>query len=290
MQLRDKIVTAVCRTVDGIEWTSWLVKQDGNEQVEQDSASVIFSGTTTEELMASIELPEDVTERLAGEITVPLRASELLMRVMEFPSSDKDEIVSMVGFQVDKISPFPIDQLAVSHEILHQNEETSLVLMAASKRSHIDAIGEIFEKKGVRIHSIDARVLGWMKLLKDEGHLPDEGCEIIIIDDRIDFSLVVLLSGIPVAFRMLQIQTDDMDIAEELAYEISYTLTTLDTEHDLPPPTAIQFWNYDDLSANLRAMLSKKSGLPVHHHPLDSLPALYLSPPLSSLPEVPELQ
>lgn len=274
MQIRDKIITAVCRTVDGIEWTSRQVKQDGNEQVEQDSASVIFSGTTTEELMASIELPEDVTERLAGEITVPLRASELLMRVMELPSSDEDEIVNMVEFQVDKISPFPIDQLAISHEILHQTEESSLVLMAASKRSHIDAIGDIFEKKGVRIHSIDARVLGWMKLLEDEGHIPAEGCEIIIIDDRIDFSLVVLLSGIPVAFRMLQPQTDEVNIAEELAYEISYTLTTLDTEHDFPAPVAIQVWDYDDLSTNLRAMLSEKSGLPVHHHSLASLPVL----------------
>jgi len=274
MKIRDKIITAVCRTMDGIEWTSWQIKPDGAERVQQDAVPVDFSGDTTEELIASIELPDNVTEHLTGDITVPLRTSELLMRVMELPAVEEDEITDMVGFQIDKISPFPSDQLAISHEVLRQTEETSLVLMAAAKRSCIDAIGDIFKEKGVRIHGIDARVLGWMKLLEDEGHVAGDDCETFIIDDGIDFSLVVVESGIPVAFRMLDTQTDDMNAVDELAYEIGYTLTLLDTEHDLPSPSAIQFWSHGDLAKGLIAKLSEKSGLPVHHHPLDSLPPL----------------
>ena len=274
MQMRDKTITAVCRTVDGIEWTSWQIKQDGTEPVSQDSIPVAFSGDTTEELMTSAELPENVAELLAGDITVALRTSELLMRVMEFPTVAEDEIADMVGFQVDKISPFPIDQLALSHEILQQTEETALVLMAAAKRSCIDAIGDLFKKKGVRIHSIDARVLGWMKLLRDEGHIGPEGCEIFIIDDGIDFSLAIVADGVPMAFRILDAQADDMNVVEELVYEIGYTLTTLDTERDLPAPSAIQFWSHGDLSAGLRSKLAEKSGLPVHAHQLALLPPL----------------
>jgi len=274
MRIHDKIITAVCRTVDGIEWTSWQIKPDGAEQVQQDAVPVDFSGDTTDELIASIELPENVTDHLTGDITVPLRTSELLMRVMEFPTVEVGEIADMVGFQIDKISPFPSDQLAVSHEVLRQTEDTSLVLMAAAKRSCIDAIGDIFNEKGVRIHSIDARVLGWMKLLDDEGHIADEGCEIFIIADVIDFSLVVVESGIPVAFRMLDAQTDDVNAVDELAHEIGYTLTTLDTERDLPAPSAIQFWSHGDLAENLCAKLSEKCGLPIQHHPLASLPPL----------------
>ncbi len=274
MQMRDKIITTVCRTVDGIEWTSFQTKPDGAELVQQDSVPVAFSGETTEEVMASIELPENVTEHLDGDITVPLRTSELLMRVMEFPTVEEGEIRDMLGFQIDKISPFPVDQLAISHEVLQQTEETSLVLMAAAKRSCIDAIGDIFKEKGVRIHSIDARVLGWMKLLRDEGHVGTDGCEIFIIDDGIDFSLVVVAAGIPMAFRMLDAQTDDMNVVEELIHEIGYTLTTLDSERDLPAPSAIQFWSHGDLPAGMRAKLSEKCGLPVHPHQLALLPPL----------------
>ena len=274
MKMREKTITAVCRTVDGIEWTSWKIKPDDAELAQQDTAPVDFSGDTTEELIASIELPENVTEQLAGDITVPLRTAELLMRIMEFPTVEKGEIADMVGFQIDKISPFPPEQLAISHEVLQQTEESSLVLMAAAKRSCIDAIGDTFEEKGVRVHGIDVRVLGWMGLMEDEGHVADDDCEIFIIDDGIDFSLAVVASGIPAAFRMLDTKLIDTTAVDELATEISYTLTTLDTERDLPAPSAIRFWSLGALAADIRDKLSEKSGLPVSHHSLASLPPL----------------
>ena len=80
--MQEKNITSVCRTPDGIEWTTWKVKSDGAERVQQDSAEIVLSGETTEEILASIELPEHVIEHLTGDITVPLRTSELLMRVM----------------------------------------------------------------------------------------------------------------------------------------------------------------------------------------------------------------
>jgi len=272
--MRDKTITAACRTVDGIEWTSLLVKQDGTEPIQQDSLPIAISGETVEEQLASIELPEDIANHLKGDIAVALRTSELLMRIMEFPSLDAEEIADMVGFQIDKISPFPSEQLAISHEVLHQSESASLVLMAAAKRTCIDGIGEAFKEKGVRIHSIDARVLGWVRLLHDARHIASAGCEISIIDDGIDFSLAVFSDGIPVAFRMLDAQTDSMELVEELASEVGYTLTTLDTEHDLPSPSAIQFWSHSELPGGMRTKLSEKCGLPIHYHQLSILPPL----------------
>lgn len=274
MKMREKTITAVSRTVDGIEWTSWKIKPDSAELAQQDAADVELSGDTPEEIIASIELPENVTEHLTGDITVPLRTSELLMRVMELPSVEEDEITDMVGFQIDKISPFPQEQLAISHEVLRQTEETSLVLMAAAKRNCIDTLGDTFETKGIRVHGIDARVLGWMKLMEDEGHVSSDQCEIFIIDDHIDFSLVVIDSGTPIAFRMLDTPDADTNTVEALAGEIGYTLTTLETERDLPAPAAIHFWSRDELAEDVRAKLSEKSGIPVHHHPLLSLPPL----------------
>lgn len=274
MQMREKIITAVCRTVEGIEWSSLKIRQDGSEPLQQDSVPVAFSGETAEEIMASIELPEGLAENIKGNVIVPLRSADLLMRVMELPATQDDEITDMVGFQVDKISPFPTDQIAISHEVLQQSEDTSLVLMVAAKRSCIDSIGDAFGEKGIRIHSIDSRDLGWMQLLNDGDHVSQEGCEIIILDDGIEFSLVVVNDGIPIAFRMLHAQSDKTDVIEELAYEIGYTLISLDAEHDLAPPSAIQYWSHGELSATLREQLADKSGLTIHPHSLGDLPPL----------------
>jgi hypothetical protein len=274
MQMRDRYITAACRTADGIEWTILKIKPDGTELAGQDRMSMALSGDTAEAMLASAELPEALADQLKGDVTIPLRSAELLMRVADLPTTDAAEIANMVGFQIDKISPFPSDQLAVSHEVLHQTEGHSLVLMAAAKRPCIDAIGDFFEAKGVRVHSIDARVLGWLQLLADAGHVPGTGCEIFIIDDDIDFTLVVVCDGAPLALRSLHANPEDPGAAGDLAYEIGYALATLDTEREMPAPAAIQYWSGTGLPATLRANLEEKSSLPLHSHDLGTLPPL----------------
>jgi hypothetical protein len=274
MQMRDKIITAICRTVEGLEWTTVKVGQDGVEPVRQESLPLAFSGETAEELVASIELPEEVVENIKGDISVPLRSADLLMRVMELPATQADEIADMAALQIDKIAPFPSDQLAFSHEVLQQSEDTSLVLMVAAKRSCIDRLGDTFKEKGIHIHSIDSRDLGWMQLLNDAGHIASEGCEIIVIADGVGFSLIIANHGIPIAFRVLHAPDSDPDGLDEIVYEIGYTLTTLDTEHDLKPPSAIQYWSQDGLPSKLRAQLAEKSGLKIQSRSLTELPPL----------------
>lgn len=274
MRMRERTITAISRTSDGIEWTSCRVKPDGVEQLSQDTATVAFSGESADEILASIELPEHVSEDLSGDITVSLRTSELLMRVMEFPTVDEDEIADMVGFQIDKFSPFPQEQLAVSHEVLQRAEASSLVLLIAAKRECIDTIGDTFNAKGVRIHGIDARVLGWLKLLKDEGHVSGDGCELIIIDDDIDTTLIVIADGMPVAIRLIDAAVANGTTLDELTEEIGYTLTTLETEFDLPEPTGIQFWSHTDLVQSLRMQWAERSGLEIVSHQLAELPPL----------------
>ena len=274
MRIRDKIITATCRTEEGIEWTSLKIKQDGTESIQQDTQPAPKPDEQVNDALASIPLPDELIETLKGDITVALRTSELLMRTMEFPTVDHGEIADMVGFQVDKISPFPVDQLAIAHEILRQTEDSTHVLMAAAKRDCVDAIGDAFQNKGVHIHSIDARVLGWIKLLRDDGHISETGCEILLIDDSIDLTLAVLSDGIPIAFRSLHEHLDDMNVVDELVYEISYTLATLDAEHDLPEEKKIHFWSNRVIPAPLLTKLKEKTGLGIYHNSLEELPPL----------------
>lgn len=274
MRIRDKIYTAACRIPDGIEWTSISVKQDGTEPVAQNSMMLDLPDDLSTETFSTLELPDNLSEQIKGEVTVAIRSSELLMRTMKFPTSDPAEIADMVEFQVDKISPFPVDQLAIAHEILETAEDSAQVLMAAAKRESIDSIGDAFEKQKVRIHRIDARVLGWLQLMKDSENLHASGCEILIIVDGIDFALVILHNTLPIAFRSLRAQLDDMTVVDELTYEMGYTLTTLDTEYDLPAPGAIHFWSHGEQPNALLGKLAEKTGLEVHHYDLNILPPL----------------
>lgn len=271
MRIRDKIITAVCRTVEGLEWSTVKVVSDGIEPIRQESISVAIS---EESSGLNIELPEEMIEQIKGDISVPLRTADLLMRVIELPAVQADELQNMAALQIDKISPFPADQIAFSHEVLQQSEDTSLVLLAIAKRSCIDHIGDAFKEKGIHIHSIDSRDLGWMRLLADAGHLAKDGCEIILINDGIEFSLIITRDGIPLAFRMLHVQVDAPQGVDKVVREMGYTLISLDAEYDLPSPSTIQYWSQESLSVALRTQLAEKSGLSVRPHSLDELPPL----------------
>jgi len=274
MRIRDKFITAACRTKEGIEWTTLKIKQDGNELVEQSAQALPLPDDAAEDALEGIQLPAGLSTHLAGDVTVAMGTSELLTRTMEFPTPDPSEIANMVGFQIDKVSPYPIDQLAIAHEILATKEEGADVLMAAAKRAQIDAIGDTFERAGIHIHSIDARVLGWLELLRSQEHIDSKGCEILIIDDGIDFTMAVLNDGIPISLRALHEDSDDMNVVEDLVHEISYTLTTLDAELDLPQPASIDIWNFESIPTALRTKLAEKSGLKIKHFDLGVLPPL----------------
>ncbi len=275
MRIRDKIITAACLTKEGLEWTSLKVNQDGAEPFDQARESfAVPEEVQGQAFESNVQLLDGIGSKLQGDITAAIRTAELLMRTMEFPTSDPAEIASMVGFQIDKFSPFPLDQLAVAHEILKETENGALVLMVAAKRDCIDAIGDTFGQKGIHIHSIDARILGWLHLLENGKHLSRSGCELIIFDDGIDFALAVLHDGQPLAFRSLQGHLADKSMADDLAEEINYTLTTLDADYDLPAPKSIDFWCIEEPSAPIMGELRLKSGLAVHMCDLGTLPPL----------------
>lgn len=274
MLIRDKIITAACLTRGGIEWTTRKKKPEGTETVEQGNLpfATVEEGVGT--AMVSVLLPDGIANKLKGDLTASIRTSELLMRTMEFPTADPAEIASMVGFQIDKISPFPLDEIAVSHEVLRTTENGALVLMVAAKRDCIDSIGDTFGEKNIHIHSIDARVLGWLNLIKSGKHISEAGCEILIIDDGIDYALTILLDGVPYAFRSLCASIADEEKADELAYEIGYTLTALDAERVLTAPGAVDYWSIDEPSTRMMDALRRKTGLPIRRNDLSTLPPL----------------
>ena len=99
--------------------------------------------------------------QINGEVVLGLTTDELLLKVVELPSVEDEDLAGMVELQADKLSPFPIEQMTVSHEVLSRTESSCTVLIAASPTRYIERLGAAFTDAGIKLERVDAAAMGW---------------------------------------------------------------------------------------------------------------------------------
>jgi len=228
-----------------VEWTALQSRKHRTEIVQQKSVDLEWPETVTD--MRSVEAAAFLKSKLPpikGRLGIAVPSDRVLMRVVELPSIDHEELMGMAELQVDKFSPFPSDQMALAIEVLHQSDESSRVLIAAIQHDYIDHLGEFLMKAGLYPQSVDVDILGWWTLIRDEGRLLGTGQEIIIIHDEACAQMVVARDGIPVIIRALDPSLDSQhpEFAGELAAEIEYTLMTLEGSWGSVKTSGMTLW------------------------------------------------
>jgi hypothetical protein len=139
----------------------------------------------------------------------------------------------MVQLQVDKFSPFPVDKMVVSHEVLAKRENGFVVLMAAALEEAISAGYRELESCGVRPGVVDACVLGRWQTLLDAGAVAPQGRQVVVVLEGTQPEIVVAQDGMPILFRQLgdASSLDAAALADEVLQETTYALTAIEMEH-----------------------------------------------------------
>lgn len=298
--MSQKQATAIVLRSDAVHLTT-LRQVKGVTEVEEQKR-LPFDPPLAPEEMQSVETAHRVRAaagHLKGDLCAAIPADKVLMRVVDLPTSDPDEMRSMADLQVDKFSPFPVEHMSVSVELLSQKDKSSRVLIVAVQRTVIDAAGVFFGAAGVLPRWVDVDVLGWWRLLKDHGAVPAAGRGVILLADRMATELIICQDGAPVVLRSLgtaQGITEE-EFHAELADEIGYSLTSLETERGVAETSKLSLWCWGDgappkvmvkaeaassavetrsgdLCPELAAKLREVCGLQVETRSLASLPEL----------------
>ena len=269
--------TGIHYTDREVEWVVMQKDRSGIEKVNEGKLSIphsFFKQETTQLFPAEI-LAED-RKNFKGIVTVSLPSFHLLMRVLELPSIDPSELADMVELQTDQFSPFPIDQLTISYEVLHQTSDHSRVLAVAAQRKSVDQLGELMKENNIYIRSLDAGILAWWSLLKTYANISQEGRVILILEDHTEFSMIVLDDGVPVCFRSLELFRDlsTPSVLNEIEEEVRYTLLALEAAYGTNEEVVINFWSTSDIPDALMKRLSGFAPLGVHLYDLTTLPTL----------------
>ncbi len=248
------------------------------------------SGASVEEgLLATGDSGLEVPKALDGVCAVlSVPSHQVVMRVLELPTADSEELASMVALQVDKFSPFPLDQMVVSHEVLVSREDGCFVLAAAARTTAIEAAGKRYTDAGIQIGRVDVLLLGRWKTLQDAGQLVMEGRETLVLLDGGSVDVLTHEGGVPVALSGLGEVSDpgDPETAEDLAQEITHLMMGLDSERGRSAMSSVSIWSEAQNGNMLAETLQKRLNQAVRQYSFEHVETA-LSGTVRRIPHVP---
>ena len=248
-----------------VEWTTLQHKKGGTETV----------GTRRAAFDPAAGFKPLIKEA-RGALALALPAHQVLTRVVELPTTDPVEMQGMVDLQVDKFSPFPLEQMTVGFEVLEQKEGHARVLIAAVQRDVILAASAPFVEAGLFPTRVDVSALGWWHLLKTGGRISEEGRQVTLILDAGEVELIISEKGVPLVFRSLgPVQEWTAEPVREMVAEVAYSLTVVETERGHTSAPGMTVWHRgDEPPPALAEGLRQEIGAVVAVHSLDGLSSL----------------
>ncbi len=273
MRKTNRTITAICPTREGIEWTILKVKPEETETLAQKRHAIERTETAPHGTVLHEHLPAFLANELKGDICTALPCRDMFFRTTDFPTTDPAEIASMVGFQIDKAAPFPAEQMAIAHEVLHRTDERTSTLMLSAQQHLIDHL-QGYNTGKHHLERIDVRILCWLELLAASGREQTEKLELHLYNDGIDLALVALHRNKPVFVRPLHIDLQEEHAAQELAYEIGYSFTSLENAHAFSRPGQLHVWSIEAFDEGLGEDIQALTGLGISTEYLHEIPPL----------------
>ena len=211
-----------------------------------------------------------------GQVTVGIPSEHLILRTIKLPAVDENELGSMVQLQADKFSPFPIESLVVSHEVLERKTDSCRVLIAGVKLDTVEELGKALDSGGIAPHRVDAAILGTWRLLREAGYSAHNGREIVLLLSDPQPEIMVLQDGLPIVFRSLGDcgGMSEAEFAEETAITVTQTLMSLELEHGFAGKCPVSVWHSGKSPELLAGKLRDCCQGEIALKSLESLPAV----------------
>ncbi len=242
--MRSTSITGLVTCRDRVAWTTlrrrkgeWEVVDRGEAQrpgEAGDAAAGPDGGTAWQgTACAGVHSP----------VRLALPADRALLRVLDLPSTDPAELRGMVDLQMDKLSPFPVEQLVTSFEILGARDGRTRVLAAALQRDVLDAAVEALAPARLVVREVDLDLLGWWDTLVEAGAQAEPGRAVHVVAGGDTLTLAAVQDGLPITFRAFARPDDPEALRAELDDEVRITLASIETEWGASPAVPrLVFW------------------------------------------------
>ncbi len=274
--MAKELTTALILRDRVAEWTT-LAREKSAWRIVEYQREPLESPASEPDDSARDERVRALSRRWPGAIHVGLPSESLLLRIVNLPNADANEMREMVRLQLDKIAPFPLEEMVFSHETLAVGQDFSRILMVAARRAAAEDIARALNDARLRPARMDAAVMGWQPLLKNAGAFPENGRHANLIVSADESVLWISQNGDPIAIRALRGHDQTVpgaDSYRDMAEEIRHTLMALELEHGPESAVSLAVWHENEPPSEASDAFRTLAGLEPVFRPLSELPPL----------------
>lgn len=152
----------------------------------------------------------------------------VVVRMLDFPRMDPDELSSAIGFEAQDHIPMPLDEAVLDYTLLGPSEEGSdlnKILIVAAQKDMVGRYTSAVRAAGLRPLGVDVKALSLMRSTLPEALFEDEGAVLLLDIGAEITNLVVSQGGTPTLTRFIpggtsnfvQAIADTASISEEEA-------------------------------------------------------------------------
>ncbi len=146
------------------------------------------------------------------DVNIAVSGSSVVVRFIELPRMNEDELKNAIIFEAEKYIPFSINEVIIDHQLLipHLGDNKMLVLLIAAKKEIINERLELLTQAGLSVNVIDvASLTNVNAFLKAAKRKKDEVSAIINIGAKAT-DINIVFDGNLYFTRSVQIGGDDL--------------------------------------------------------------------------------
>ncbi len=146
-----------------------------------------------------------------GDLTLALRTSSVLLKVLRLPAAAKEALASAVELQMDRFSPFSGEEQTIAHEVLEEGAEELTVLAASVPTTLFETWDAILKQLHAALPvRVDLAVLGaWHQLRTRHAELFGGAArKLLLVELDGEWNVMLVENGAPRFIRSLAPATE----------------------------------------------------------------------------------
>ncbi len=212
------------------------------------------SSTDLESFASTVALTIKEQNLKFSSVALSIPKAWAITKILEFPSSVKEDLQNVVSYEMDRLTPFEVDDVFYDFKIIDETDEKIKILLAVTKiqllKPYIDALAT----KGIEVHKITLN-------LSATGSFINYACKplssLYVEIDKTGYEGVLFLRTKPIAFFAHKFKHDDDENRfTELSGGIK-RIIAISNKDDLKPSIYVNFKeNNQNFKENFKSILN----------------------------------